>query len=201
MLSLSWFRAHQLKRLRSSTNVIGLRRATEDWSEVSVGLIRSKWARGYSNYSGIKGFREGRVVSDKGYHQRQCHATRRFLQQSRLELANSKIFPGRRSKDRSPLALLPLWAFISGWNLLKICGRALPQDFVLSSRLCEPNWEPVHSAWWDCGGNCCPISPRHAPSSVLVYSYTCVQRKYWSMTPPNFPDLLITIKRTRIETR
>lgn len=49
-----------------------------------------------------------------------------------------------------------------------------PPSFQL--RLCKPEArEPIHSASRDCGGNCCPASPRHAPSSVSVFA-CCVHR-------------------------
>lgn len=95
---------------------------------------------------------------------------------------NLRNLPSRRP---NPSTAPPSATSIYYGQDLKICGRALPQNFVLSSRLCEPDRKPIRFAWRDCAANYCPISPRHAPSSVLVRIWRKVRSKTIS---PNFPD-------------
>lgn len=149
------FRTCQLNSgwLRSSTNAIHaaytvLRRI--GLGKVSAGLIWSKRARGYSNYSNIKRSRRDRIVSDKGYYRRRCHATRRFLQQSRLELADSKIFPV--VDGRKPEAILPLLApsgmiAYCGWDAqdLWLCLATGPHPFI-STMQARPGANPLRKA-------------------------------------------------------
>lgn len=112
----------------------------------------------------------------------------------------------RRSKDRSPPPSIhtPRLFFHHEHLLQMRCSRsaAVPRHRTSSFHLdyASQTGKLIYSAWQDCGGNCCPISPRHAPpkrARMRVYVYEERIDRWWS--PPNFPDPLIAIKRTYVE--
>lgn len=91
-------------------DLCGLQRCYQriDPGEVSAGLIRSKRARGYSNYSGIKQRScGGTIVSDKGVPSTSMPRDATLPTTIEIRIRRLRNLPSRRqSKDRS-LSLLP----------------------------------------------------------------------------------------------
>lgn len=155
----------------------------EDWSRGEIaGAIRSRRARGARRIKAASrgGVRRGRdlgedsaFVSDKGVP---SNVGWRFLQQLRLELA--EIFrrdtlddPDRKPLPSPPPPRVPISVYYSTrgmiggsrriWSSLGPAMQSGPRASQFTLRIAGLR-----------SGNCCPISPRHAPSSVP--SYACV---------------------------